>query len=402
MERAAPPPGESRLISLTRHLRLRTSPCISTRLTRHPLLLACSRPGAERRLYKRYALSNEKTFSSLFFPEKPQVRFSRPAIPMQRHACRACVLLWGYSPQPHFTGTPGAGLCGAALARATRHGSKHSRRPSSNHSCSTCPHCPPSPHTTAALPAGPLHQEDRQVLGARLPAQARAAAVRPARHRQDVTHQGHRAPHGPAHRVGAAFQNPNQSGADRRHVRPGGGKGRHARGGGGRNGMRGDCGVDGRSEGRLSTRGESSAAAFGAEALLPHSSQLAHSSKRGWPSRSVFVPRPSFVLAMRPGFLSSANGRVLFSALLNQAFSVVNTSKVEDSGDAENINITLDFSKVQAERPAPAPSRPPHPCSHSPPFPLARATPTPVASPGHSPAAPPPPPKASRPPIPPK
>jgi len=35
-----------------------------------------SQPGAEPHLYKRYALSDEKTFSSLFFPDKPQARSS--------------------------------------------------------------------------------------------------------------------------------------------------------------------------------------------------------------------------------------------------------------------------------------------------------------------------------------
>ena len=40
----------------------------------HILLMCGSQPGAEPHLYKRYAISDEKKFCSLFFPAKPQAR----------------------------------------------------------------------------------------------------------------------------------------------------------------------------------------------------------------------------------------------------------------------------------------------------------------------------------------
>jgi hypothetical protein len=138
--------------------------------------------------YKRYKLSDHKTFGSLFFPQKDALlsvltdfeqrrgRFGKEGFP---HKCAS----QDVPPHAAHTTTPGADVAYTATPGLTMH----------------------------ALPRTATHGADDVCLSR--VSQARADAARAARDWQDESDQGDRALHGPAHRLSAALAHQNQSSA---------------------------------------------------------------------------------------------------------------------------------------------------------------------------------------------
>ena len=75
-------------------------------------------PGATKRLYKRYALSDEKTFSSLFFPEKPNLLCARARRDTAATATDTATDAYSHR-HPTITATPTATITAAATATIT-------------------------------------------------------------------------------------------------------------------------------------------------------------------------------------------------------------------------------------------------------------------------------------------
>ena len=131
------------------------------------------------RVFKRYKLSDDKTFESLFFDEKEKLLAQVVCV-----CVRVCVCVC---------------VCARARVEATI-----------------------SPSTLHILCTGKaLPGKDRQVRSEGLPSQARASSPRPTRHRQDIADQGPCATHGPINRQRAASAHLYQPGVNGYYVRSG-------------------------------------------------------------------------------------------------------------------------------------------------------------------------------------